>query len=109
MIDTWVEMIGKDARAIFEADVITLKEELYACLSKVEKQQEDHADIVSSVEEAKVVTMAKVENVVHHMETLRKELAETGDEFNELKRNQAYLDQLEAKARATVKQYNVEH
>lgn len=37
MIDTWVEMIGKDARAIFEADVITLKEELYACLSKVEK------------------------------------------------------------------------
>lgn len=69
-------MTGTGAKAIFKAEVIVPKEELYDHLSKVEKQSEDHVDIVSSVEKAKIVTIAKVENVVHCMDTLRKELVE---------------------------------
>lgn len=91
-IDTQVELTDKDAKAIFEAEVVAHKEKLYTCLSKVEKQKKNHVDIVSSVEEAKVVAMAKVENLVHRMETLRKELAEVEAEFNEFKRNEAHLD-----------------
>lgn len=97
-------MTGRGAWATFEAEVITHKEEHYAHLSKVEKQREDHAHIVSSIEEAKVVATSKVENIIHRMETLRKELAKPKVEFNELKRNETRLDQLEAEAHATAKQ-----
>lgn len=38
-------MTGKGAKAIFEAEVICHKEELYARLSKVEKKREDHSDM----------------------------------------------------------------
>lgn len=58
MINTWAEMTSKGAKAIFEAEVTTHKEELYTHFSKVEEQREDRANIVSSVEEAKVVVMA---------------------------------------------------
>lgn len=85
VIDTWAEMTSKGAKAIFEAEVITHKKELYARLSKMEKQREDPVDIVSFVEEAKVVAMTKIENVVHHMETLRKKLGKVEAKFNELK------------------------
>lgn len=63
-------------------------------MSKVEKQRDDHADIMPTIEEAKVFAMAKVENQVHRMETLHKELAEAEAEaeFNELKGNEAHLD-----------------
>lgn len=108
MIDTWAKMTGKGVKAIFEAEVVTHKEELYALLRKVEKQREDHVEIVSSIKEAKVIAMAKIENVVRCMETFHKELAEAEVEFNEMERNEAHLDQLEAEARATVKQYDVE-
>lgn len=85
-------MTGIGAKAIFKKEVITHKEELYSHLSKVEKSGKDHMDIISSVEEAKVVAVAKVESVVHHIETLRKELAEVETKFNELKRNESNLD-----------------
>lgn len=75
-------------------------------MSKVEKQRDDHADIMPTIEEAKVFAMAKVENQVHRMETLHKELAEAEAEFNELKGNEAHLDQFDAEACATVSQYN---
>lgn len=42
------------------------------------------------------------------METLRKELADVEVEFNELKRNEAHLDKLQAEARAIVSQYDSE-
>lgn len=79
-------MFVTSLEAIFETEVITHEEELFARLSKVEKRRKDHADIVSSIEEVKVVAMANVEHVVHHMETLCKELVEAEAEFNELKR-----------------------
>lgn len=71
VIDTRAEIIGKRAKAIFEAEVVIQKEELFAHLHKVEKQREDYADTISSIEETKVVATAKVENVVHRMEAPR--------------------------------------
>lgn len=78
-------------------------------MSRVKKQKGVHADIISSVKEAQVVAVAKVEDVIHCMETLRKEMTKAEAEFNVLKRNEAHLDRLEADAGATVKQYDVEH
>lgn len=53
--------------------------------------------------------MAKVENAVHRMETLYKELVDAEAVFHESKRKKAHLDRLEAEAHATISQYDIKH
>lgn len=80
VINTKVETTNMGVKGIFESEVTTHKEEILTRLHNVEYQRSDHADILSSVQEAKVIAKVKVENVVHRME-----LAKVEAEFNELK------------------------
>lgn len=109
-------MIDKGAKAIFEAEVIAHKEELLAELSRINIRRIDHFDIMNSMQEAKIVARVRVDEVLPHMENLRrelenlrKELVKVEVEFNELKHNEVQLDEFEAEARATVTQYDIEH
>lgn len=68
--------------------------ELLAELSKIDIRKSDHFHIVNSMQEAKIVARARVdevprmENLRRELENLRKELAEVEAEFNELNHNE---------------------
>lgn len=61
-----------------------------------------------TIEEAKVVKMAKLNNALYRLEAIHKKMTEVEAEFNELKRELLRIEGVEAEARAIFLQYEVE-
>lgn len=84
MIDTSTDMTNKGDKTIFEAEVINHKVVLIDEFTRLDIRKTIQVDIVNSVEEAKIVATAKVEEAILHMESLRAKLERLRKELIEV-------------------------